>query len=61
MERAGVGLRVDADRLDAHLHGGARHPHGNLTPVGDQKRSDHRFIESSAHLPEQAFASDLNR
>jgi hypothetical protein len=43
VERVGVGVGVDGDRLDAHRPAGGEHPAGDLAAVGDKEPSDHLY------------------
>ena len=43
VQRVAVGLGVHADRLDAHLAGRRRDPHGDLAAVGDEQAADHQW------------------
>ena len=41
MRRARIGVRIDRDRLDAHLAGGLDHAAGDFAAVGDQDLLEH--------------------
>ncbi len=54
VQRAGVGVREDGDRLDAHAPRGARDAAGDLAAIGDQKRgysaSEHAVSGAHSHI-----------
>jgi hypothetical protein len=47
MRRAGVGVGIDRDRLDAHALGGADHPARDFAAIGDQDLGEHQAEASS--------------
>ncbi len=51
VERAGVGLGVDADRVDAHPAGGAGDAAGDLAPVGDEEAANRCPVHQCRHTP----------
>ncbi len=46
MRAARIGIRIDRDRRDPHLLGGAHHPAGDFTTIGDQDFLEHSTLPS---------------